>query len=46
MGYAYDDRLEKMELRTFLKVAFMVAFASLVMVACDKPVRAYLRARW
>jgi hypothetical protein len=39
MDYAYDHRLEKMGLRTFLKVAFMVAFASLVMVAYDKPVR-------
>jgi hypothetical protein len=46
MDYAHDDRLEKMGLGTFLKVAFMVAFASLVMVAYDKPVRAYLRARW
>lgn len=27
-------------------VVIMVAFASLVMVAYDKPVRAYLRARW
>ena len=27
-------------------VATMVAFACLVMVAYDKPVRAYLRARW
>jgi peptidoglycan/LPS O-acetylase OafA/YrhL len=35
-----------MALEVTLGVATMVAFACLVMVAYDKPVRAYLRARW
>jgi peptidoglycan/LPS O-acetylase OafA/YrhL len=36
----------KLALTTACGVVTMVAFASVVMVAYDKPVRAYLRARW
>jgi peptidoglycan/LPS O-acetylase OafA/YrhL len=51
--WIWGDFAEKHQLATrgmatevLCGVVIMVAFASLVMVAYDKPVRAYLRARW